>query len=125
LLLPRLYVDSWDIVALNPEARVYQQVLDSLHVRARYRYYRQSKAFFAEAPTDYMPDDQLVTADPKMTRFETHLVGLQALVTLDALKGSPLDFVASGTLDVSFDHIWNTNRFGNGIIAQTGIRVPF
>lgn len=124
-LLYRAYVDSWDIAALTPELRVFQEIGDFATLRMRYRLYTQSKASFQRNPADYVLGETLYTADPKMTAFHSHLLGGQVMLRLDFLDGSPLEFASKSTIDISFDYLWNTNRFGNGVIAQMGLRVPF
>jgi hypothetical protein len=121
----RTYRDSWNIAALNPEGRIYQELGHHLLLRLRYRYYTQTRAFFYKAPENYDPEEVYVTADPKMSRFHSHLVGLQLVFKLTFLERSFLRFARDGTLDFGFDRIWNTNRFGNGIIATAGFRMPF
>jgi hypothetical protein len=121
----RTYVDSWNIAAINPEARVYQEVGAFTVVRARYRHYNQTRSFFYSEPEDYTLDDPYVTADPKMSRFHSHLAGTQIILKLAFLDDSVFHFARHATIDMSFDYIWNTNRFGNGVIAQLGFRMPF
>lgn len=121
----RAYMDSWDIAALTPEARVYQELGDLMMLRARYRLYTQTPAFFVPPPGGYDGDEQYVTDDPKMTRFHTHLLGAMWLVHLEFLDDSPLDFAWRATLELTFEYIWNTNSYGDGVIAQVAARVPF
>jgi hypothetical protein len=70
-------------------------------------------------------DDPFVTADPKMTAFESHMLGAQAVVHLGFLERSALDFAWRATLELSVDYVWRTNRYGNGIIAQAALQIPF
>ncbi|MFW6050616.1 MAG: DUF3570 domain-containing protein [Myxococcota bacterium] len=121
----RTYLDSWDIAALTPEGRVYQELGRHFVLRLRYRHYTQTRSFFARAPSEYGSEDEYITADPKMTRFHNHLVGAQVLLQLGFLEDTFLHFADEATLDLSFERIWNTNRFGNGVIAQAGFRLPF
>lgn len=121
--LMRLYADSWDILALNPEVRIYQSFGDAFTAMARYRYYAQTDAFFYEA--DYEPDDQYYTADGKMQSFQTHLAGLQVSIPFAFLDDSAIDFLSRSTFDLSFDIAHSTSIFGDYVIAKTGLRVPF
>jgi hypothetical protein len=121
----RTYVDSWNIAALNPEGRIYQEVGPFTVLRVRYRHYNQTRSFFYKPAEDYRTDDVYVTADPKMSRFHSHLLGFQVLLKLAFLERSFLDFARQATVDMGFDYIWNTNRFGNGVIATLGFRMPF
>lgn len=123
--LYRVYLDSWDIAALNPEVRVYQELGDDVVLRTRYRFFTQTAAYFTQAPALYVADDPYVTTDPKMTAFHTHLLGVSALVRLGFLDGTALSFAHRFELDFAFDYLWNTNRYGDGVIAQIGLRAPF
>jgi hypothetical protein len=122
----RAYVDSWDVSALTPEARVYQELGAFAQLRLRYRYYTQTAAYFYEANSaNYTLTEQYVSADPKMSRFHSHLAGIQLLLKMEFLEGTSLHFFREASLDLNFDYIWRTNRFGNGVIAEAGFRVPF
>lgn len=124
-LMYRAYLDSWDIAALTPEVRLYQELASNATLRLRYRHYSQTRAYFQHDPANYVADDLYVTADPKMTTFHSNLVGGELLLNLDFLEDSALHFARAASIDLSFDYIWNTNRYGNGVIAQVGLRVPF
>ncbi len=122
--MPRAYLDSWDIRALNPEVRVYQELwTPEVVMRLRYRFYTQSAAEFFRAsyPQGYMGH---VTNDPKMSEFDTHYAGIKFDFQLGFLDGV-LDFASRGRLYMNFERIWNTNSFGNGVIAQVGGILPF
>ncbi|MEM6956583.1 MAG: DUF3570 domain-containing protein [Myxococcota bacterium] len=125
-LIYRSYYDNWRVGALTPEVRIYQRISRHALMRARWRHYRQTRAFFYEDvyPMD-TPDDAFVTADPKMSRFHSNLLGFQILLRGSFLDGTPLEALRDLTFDLSFDYIWNTNRFGNGVIAEAGLRLPF
>lgn len=123
--LYRFYLDAWDLAAITPEGRIYQEIGDFITLRLRYRYYEQTRAFFYRAPDAYSIDDPYVTNDPKMQDFSSHLVGVHARVGLGLLERSFLDFASHGEVWFSFDHWWQTSRFGNGVIAQAGLRVGF
>lgn len=124
--LYRAYIDSWDVAALTPEARIYQEITDLAQLRLRYRFYSQTRAYFYQPDnSNYAADDAFVTADPKMSAFHSHLVGLQLTLGLDFLDGSSLGFARGGALDFGVDYLWQTSRFGNAVIAQMGLRVPF
>jgi hypothetical protein len=122
-LLYRAYLDSWDIAALTPEIRIYQEIGDTVMVRARYRYYVQTRAFFQD--DSYGPEDEFFTADGKMAAFESHLVGGLLLFHLGFLENTALDFAWDATLELGFEYVWRTNIFGDAIIAQAGLRIPF
>ncbi|MAQ15391.1 MAG: hypothetical protein CMN30_11430 [Sandaracinus sp.] len=125
-LFYRAYLDNWGVGAVTPEARVYQEISRFAQARIRYRYYRQSRSFFYqdEYDIDTTPADY-VTADPKMSAFHSHLLGFQLAVRLAFLGDTALDALRDAWLQTSFEYLWQTSRFGNAVIAQAGIRVPF
>lgn len=124
-LMYRAYLDDWDLGAINPEVRLYQELGDAVTLRARYRFYDQTRSFFWRATDRYTADDPFYTADPKMAAFSSHLVGLRAVVLLHFLHATPLAFLEDGWFDLSFDTLWQTSRYGNAIIAQAGLEIPF
>jgi hypothetical protein len=122
-LLYSAYADDWDIAALNPELRIYQQLGPDVILRPRYRFYTQTKAWFQRTyPVGW---DGPITNDPKMTAFQTHTLGLSFEHRLSWLSGSFLDFARNTWLDVAFDRYWSTSSFGNGVIATAGGRLEF
>jgi Protein of unknown function (DUF3570) len=116
----RLYKDNWDILAHAAELRMHQELGSYLELRGRYRYYTQRAAFFYR-PERNLRADRYITADPKMSAFHDHTLGLQARLGLSFLRQSPLSRLAAASLDFSFDYIFNTNRYGNGLMAQAGL----
>lgn len=122
-LMYRAYIDEWDVGAINPEVRIYQMIGPSVLVRLRYRYYTQTDSFFYQ--TDYTGEEAFVTADQKMAAFDSHLLGAQLRFGLDFLAPTPLSFLSRAWLDMSFNYWFQTSGFGNGILAQAGLRSPF
>ena len=124
-LMYRAYVDDWDVAALTPEVRVYQELGSHATLRLRYRYYDQLQSYFWNRGDAFEGDTQLLTADPKMDDFDSHLFGVRALVRLGFLEGTFLDFMHEGNLQLNFDYWVQSSRFGNGVISQVGVEVPF
>lgn len=127
-LYMRGYTDSWDIQALTPEPRIYQQLGSDAVLRARYRFYTQTRADFAPEdgqrayPVDYMGP---LTDDPKMFRFHSHQVGLRLTYRLTSLLGSWAGPFRDAVLDVNLDRGWSTSRFGDYWVGSIGGRMPF
>lgn len=119
----RAYLDDWEIGALNPEVRIYQLIGSAVMVRLRYRYYRQTDSYFYQEMYDV--PQPYVTADQKTEDFYSHLFGAQLRVALDFLGPTPLDFLERAWLDFSFNYWVQTSGFGNGVLAQGGLHVPF
>lgn len=122
-LLYRAYLDDWEVGALTPEVRIYQLIGPSVLVRLRYRYYNQVESYFYRPRYD--GTELYLTADQKMTSFNSHLLGTQLRVRLDFMARTPLSFLEEAWLDVSFNYWFQTSGFGDGILAQAGLRVPF
>lgn len=123
--LYRVYFDDWGVGALTPEVRIYQEVGSDVTLRVRYRYYNQLHSYFYRPADQYTFDDQFVTADQKMAAFETHIVGFHVMVSLAFLRSGPLDFLSRGRFTLSFDYLWQGSRFGNAVLSQTGVEIPF
>lgn len=120
----RIYRDSWSILAHAPEVRFHQELGPYVEVRLRYRYYTQTPSYFYREGGN-LRSDVYVTADPKMTRFHDQTVGTKLRIALDFLAFTPLDFAHRAVLDFGVEYIFNTNRFGNGLIGQGGFTWPF
>jgi hypothetical protein len=121
--LYRAYVDTWDVAAVAPEARIYQELGDDVLLRVRYRFYSQTRASFVA--DGYDGDAPYYTADPKLDRFHSHLAGARLLLRLAFLDGTPLAFAAPATFALSVDHILSTSRPGNAVVAQATLRLPY
>jgi hypothetical protein len=120
------YMDSWDVAAVSPEVRIYQEVARFAHLRVRYRYYEQRRAsFYSESYPNELGDDAYVTADPKMSAFHVHTFGFQLVLETSFLADTVLDGLRRASIDLSFEYRWNTNRFGDGVVSSVGLRVPF
>jgi len=120
----RLYRDTWDILAHAPEARFHQEIGRHAELRLRYRYYTQNSAYFWRKGGN-LRKDRYATADPKMSPFHDQTVGMKLRVALSFLSFTPLDFAHEAVLDFGIEYIFNTNRFGNGVIGQGGLTWPF
>ena len=124
-LLYRAYVDSWDVAALSPEARVYQQLLDGkLVLQLRYRFYTQTAAYFFRRsyPVGW---DGYISNDPKMAAFRTHVAGASADLSLGMLAGTVLDFARDAWLDLAISRYLSTSAYGDGWILTAGCRAAF
>jgi hypothetical protein len=120
----RAYTDSWDIQALTPEPRIYQQLGADALIRLRYRFYTQTRADFApeDGQTRYpVGYDGPVTNDPKMFRFHSHQIGLRLSYRLSFLWS----VFRETMVDVSLDRGFSTSSFGNYWVGSIGGRIPF
>jgi hypothetical protein len=123
-LLYGTYVDSWNVAAITPELRVYQQITRDLLVRPRYRFYAQTKASFLRAryPGGWTGG---TTADPKLSALITHTVGLTVEYRLRFLADTVFDFARDAWLDLGIDRYFTNSSFGNAIIGTAGGRIEF
>jgi hypothetical protein len=119
----RLYKDNWDILGHAAELRLHQELGELMELRLRYRFYTQRSAYFYR-PGRNLRSDRYITADPKMSAFHDQTAGLQMRVALSFFELSALSLLAPASLDFSFDYIFNTNRYGNGLMAQAGLVWP-
>ena len=125
-VLYRSYLDDWKVSAVNPEFRIYQEMSPYFQTRIRYRYYTQTSSFFYKSnPNDYTFADTYATADPKLSSFHVNELGIQFLVLGSFLEGRAHRSISGASFDLSFNYRWNTNAFGNQVVAQTGLRIPF
>jgi len=120
----RLYEDTWGLVAHAPEIRFHQEIGRNAELRLRYRYYTQNAANFWRKNGN-LRADKYATADPKMSPFHDQTVGIKMRLALAFLSFTPLDFARLAVLDFGVEYIFNTNRFGNGVIGQGGLTWPF
>jgi hypothetical protein len=124
-LLVSGYADTWDVLAITPELRIYQQIGPDFLIRPRYRFYAQTNAWF-QLPPPYPADwEGPVTNDPKLTEYTTHTFGISLDYRLAFLAGSFLDFARNSWIEIAFDRYLNTNAYGNGIIGTAGGRLEF
>lgn len=140
-LLFGAYADSWDVAALSPELRVYQQIGPNLLLGPRYRFYAQSGAWFERArcgvgrpvdapgctaagryPTGWTGP---ITNDPKMAEFTTNTLGISIEYRLSFFAHTVFDFAKDAWIDVGIDRYWSTSTFGNGVMGTAGGRLVF
>lgn len=120
----RLYQDNWGLTAHAAEGRIYQELGDHLLLRLRYRYYHQDHAEFWRMGGN-LESDTYYTADPKMSPFPDQTFGLKLRLALGFLSGTALRGLQNAVLDLSGEYMISESRYGNGVIGQGGILVPF
>ena len=120
----RLYYDSWNILAHTPEVRLHQEIGRYLELRTRYRYYTQDASFFFRKGGN-LNTDKYITMDPKMTAFHNQTLGFKVQLSLEFLAFSKFHALHGALLDWNVEYVFNTNRYGNGVIAQGGLGFPF
>ncbi|MGB1276604.1 MAG: DUF3570 domain-containing protein, partial [Nannocystaceae bacterium] len=124
----RFYHDDWGITAHAIDPRVHFRITKHLRLRLRYRFYHQSAAYFW-VPMDERPypaDAVLLSADPKMSEFLSHTPGAQLVVHLDGLaKYKRFKWLRGAFIEATYNHVFQTNRFGNARLGNLTFSVPF
>lgn len=122
----RFYADDWGILAHSPEVRAYVRVLRRVILRFRYRFYHQTGAWFWREDGNYGSDTLYRTADPKMTRFLSHTPGGEITVELDGLaRFRGLHWLRGAWIQATYNHVFQTNRFGNARLGSLAFSIPF
>lgn len=120
----RFYRDDWHIRAHTPELRIVQAVGTMADASIRYRYYRQSAAYFYEAryPTLDASKVNYVTDDPKMSGYDgsTMEAKLGVLGEAFGLSGTWAGARFEGVLEYIIQH----NRFGDAVVAHVALTLP-
>jgi uncharacterized protein DUF3570 len=129
------YTDDWKVSAHSPELRVHVRAHRHLRLRARYRYYTQSGAFFWRSDGSYTPatgqctrdaPENCATADVKAMPWDSHTVGGQITWELDGVaRHRGLHWLEGGHLQATYDHAFQNNRFGNARIGALELSMAF
>jgi hypothetical protein len=117
----RFYIDDWDIRAHTPELRLVQELLPAMDVHARYRFHRQSAAYFYE-PT-YAGTEPFLTTDVKLSELTTHTFGLELESALEHVGVAGL--LGDARLELVLEYVVQRNRLGNALVLQTALAMPF
>jgi hypothetical protein len=118
----RFYADDWELVGHTPELRLVQELIPRADLHLRYRYHTQTGAYFF-LPVYDDPDAPLATDDPKLTAFDSHTLGFAFDLGLDTLGAGGR--LGTMRLDILFNYVIQNNRFGNAVVLQTGLAIPF
>ncbi|MEZ4451033.1 MAG: DUF3570 domain-containing protein [Nannocystaceae bacterium] len=123
----RFYADDWSIRAHMAELRLHFRVFRHLLLRARYRYYTQTGAFFFRPDGFYEAEEMYRTADPKMSAFHSHTPGAQVVVELDGLANRvpALHIFRGAWIEATYNHVFQTTRFGNARLGSVSFSMPF
>ncbi|MEM9461583.1 MAG: DUF3570 domain-containing protein [Myxococcota bacterium] len=133
----RFSADSWLIRTHAIDPRIHVRVLSHLRLRARYRYYQQSASFICIDPRAEVLDDgasfycstadgSFATADPKMGAFRSHTPGIQLVYELDGLaKVRGMGWLERGWIEATYNHVFQTNRFGNARLGALAFSLAY
>jgi hypothetical protein len=117
----RFYIDDWDVRAHTPELRLIQELRPALDLHARYRFHRQSAAYFFE-PT-YTGAEPFLTSDIKLSELTTHTFGLELESALEHVGVAGL--LGDARLELVLEYVVQRNRLGNALVLQTALAMPF
>lgn len=121
----RYYRDDWKVRAHTPELRIVQEVGRFADAAIRYRYYTQTQAFFYKPryeTADYAMQAYL-SDDPKLTAFTGHT--LEAKLGVFGEEFGLTDRWSRARFEGILEYVVQHNRFGNAVIAQAALTVPF
>jgi hypothetical protein len=129
----RWHIDDWDIRAHSIDMRVHVRVARHLRLRARYRFYTQSGAFFYLEDGSYPSTAQYRTADPKTWPFRTHTPGIQVTWELDGLaRLRGLHWLERGWIEVTYNHVFRRTlegepdtRYGNARMGSLAFSLAY
>ena len=79
-LMYRYYRDDWHIQSDTVNLELYRDISPSVVLGARYRYYRQSEAFFAKDLNSYTPADPYIAVNYRMYAFHSNTAGMMAII---------------------------------------------
>ena len=60
-----------------------------------------------------------------MADFHSHLGGLQLRLALSFLAGTRMRWLADAVVDFNLDYTWSTSAFGDNVLSELGLTVPF
>ncbi|MGQ0720151.1 MAG: DUF3570 domain-containing protein [Candidatus Eiseniibacteriota bacterium] len=118
------YFDDWGIESHTLGTMLHQYVNESVVVRYRYRFYRQSAAdFWRDDYTEAGGVDGFQTADYRVGEFDAHLFGTK--LTWDVGRG-PLAVPALNGIRVhlKYERYFNSNNFSANIF-ESGLTLSF
>jgi len=120
----RYYFDDWDVNSHDMGIKGYQYLTDDLILRLRYRYYRQSEAFFWR--DNPVQGQEFTTRDGRLQKMRAHLFGMKVIYDLGKVNGdTPLgEFLKNTEVDLLWDRYYRDTGF-NYNLFQAGLRVKF
>lgn len=116
----RFYIDDWRVRAHTPELRLIQALHPALDLHARYRFHRQSAAYFFEPA--YTGAEPFLTSDVKLSAFTTHTLGLELESALANMGLAGL--LGEARLELVFEYVVQRNRIGDAVVFQTALSMP-
>ena len=113
------YTDDWGVGAYSSELRYSQYLSSKLIARLRYRYYAQSAADFYTDQEFFIAEEDIMSADPRLRKFDSHLYGIKVSYFPGQATLSDL------SISFSYDDYRETNNGVDADIVQVWLSVPF
>ena len=117
----RFYADDWDLHAHTPELRVVKDVGEWITLGARYRYHTQDAADFYQ--DDYTAPQEFMSDDPKLSAFDSHLIGARFELTGGALN--VVGRLEQARIELVGEYMVQHNAFGNAFVSYASLVLPF
>jgi hypothetical protein len=114
----RLYSDTWSIESYTIDLEASQAIYEDFDLIARFRYYSQTDAEFANAMGTFN------TMDPKLFAFNSELYAFGARVPLRVLEAMGA-VVAGSRVELTYSFLNQHNFYGSAHILQAGWHIPF
>ena len=131
----RFSVDDWGIKTHMAEARLHFRFARNWSLRLRYRFYVQSQSFFWRDDNGYTQNpggctrdhpERCASADPKMNNFHSSTPGIQLTWHLDGLaRFRGLHWLEGAWLEATYNHIFQTSRYGNARMGSLAFSLAF
>jgi hypothetical protein len=122
----RYYHDDWGLHAGTPEVRVIKDLGndDTAWLTLRYRFHRQTEAYFYEDRYPTVRADMFVSDDAKLAAFDNHTLGAKLEVQGQAL-GWTEGRLATTRGQIVIEYVAQGSGFGNALVAHAALTVPF
>lgn len=122
----RFYIDSWKVSAHSLDLRLHLRAASFLRLRARYRFYWQSGAFFWRADGDYDAEAPFITDDPKTAQFVSHTPGLQLTWMLSPIaEHLKQPWLQGAEISATYNHVFQSSRFPSARMGSLAMMLPF
>lgn len=122
----RYYHDDWGLHAGTPEVRAIKDLGndDTAWFTLRYRFHRQTEAYFYEDRYPMVRADMLVSDDAKLGAFDNHTMTAKLEVVGQAL-GWTEGRIATTRGQIVIEYVAQGNSFGNAVVAHAALTIPF
>ena len=110
------YADTWDLLAVIPQAAVAKELGAGVLATIQYRYYRQTAASFYELRYDNV--EEFITGDARLGRIEEHQPGLEISWTFLGGPGAFVSMFIAAGYRLSLLHYLDLDRHATAHIGS-------